>query len=58
MSLATPSCVQKLLIFDQLFGYISHGIVGWHVNHGLNSIFYGAWMSLVFTVFYSLQSHQ
>ena len=46
------------IIFDQLFGYISHGIIGWPQQSWTHSIVYGAWMAVVFTVFYSLQSRQ
>jgi len=38
------------IIFDRLFGYISHGIIGWPPHSWTQSIFYGAWMALWFTV--------
>ena len=39
------------IIFDRRFGYISHGIIGWPRHSWTQSIFYGAWMAVWFTVF-------
>jgi hypothetical protein len=39
------------IIFDRLFGYISHSIIGWPRHSWTSSIFYGVWMALWFTVF-------
>jgi hypothetical protein len=39
------------IIFDRLFGYISHGIIGWPLRSWSYSILYSAWMALLFTVF-------
>ena len=38
------------ITFDRLFGYISHGIIGWPPHSWTQSIFYSVWMALWFTV--------
>jgi hypothetical protein len=38
------------IIFDQLFGYVFHGILGWSRQSWTHSLFYGAWMALWFTI--------
>jgi hypothetical protein len=39
------------IIFDRLFGYISHSIIGWPRHSWTQSIFYSVWMALWLTVF-------
>jgi hypothetical protein len=39
------------MVFDRLFGYISHGIIGWPLRSWAHSVFYSVWMALWFTVF-------
>jgi hypothetical protein len=38
------------IIFDRLFGYISHSIIGWPRHSWTQSIFYSVWMALWGTV--------
>jgi hypothetical protein len=38
------------IVFDQLFRYFAHSILGWPRESWAHSLFYGAWMALWFTV--------
>jgi len=38
------------IIFDQVFGYVFHAILGWSRQSWAHSLFSGAWMALWFTV--------
>jgi hypothetical protein len=38
------------IIFDQLFGLASHGMIRWPRPSWTHSIFYGSWMAFWFTI--------
>jgi hypothetical protein len=38
-------------VFDRLFGYISHAIIGWPPRSWTHSLSFSAWMAPWFTVF-------
>lgn len=39
------------IIFDQLFGYLSHGVLGWSRQSWSHSVFFAVFMALVFTIY-------
>lgn len=40
-----------VIIFDQLFGYLSDVVLGWSRPSWSHSVFFGVFMALVFTIY-------
>jgi hypothetical protein len=38
------------IVFDRLFGYVSHSIIGWPRHSWTHTVFFGVWMALWFTI--------